>query len=59
MDGRRPGAGNYDFLSLLRQLRESRYRGWVSVEVFDFEPDGETVARESAEFLRKLEQKLT
>lgn len=59
MDGRRPGAADYDFLSVLRQLRSSRYNGWVSVEVFEFKPDGETVARRSAEFLHNLENRLT
>lgn len=58
MDGKRPGAGDYDFRSLLRQLHQSNYREWVSVEVFDFKPDGETVARESAAFLRDLEKNL-
>ena len=56
LDGKRPGAGDFDFRSLLRQLHDSKYRGWVSVEVFDFKPDGETVARESAKFIRDLEK---
>jgi sugar phosphate isomerase/epimerase len=52
MDGRRPGAGNYPFATLLQALQRLRYSGWLSVEVFDFKPDGETVARLSREFLR-------
>lgn len=58
LDGQRPGAGDYDFRSLLRQLKDSGYRGWISVEVFDFKPDGETVARESARFIKDLERSL-
>ncbi len=58
MDGRRPGAGDYPFLEVLRALREVRFRHWVSVEVFDFKPDGETVARQAREFLRDLERRL-
>jgi sugar phosphate isomerase/epimerase len=53
MDGQRPGAGNFPFGLLLGELQRSGYRGWLSVEVFDFKPDGETVARLAAEYLRK------
>ncbi len=55
MDGRYPGAADFPFQNILRALKDTRYRGWLSVEVFDFKPDGETVARRSIEFLRKLE----
>lgn len=55
MDGRRPGAGNYPFAVVLRTLRELGYGGWLSVEVFDFRPDGFTVAREARDYLRTLE----
>jgi len=56
MDGRRPGAGNYPFSEVLRALKEVNYSNWISVEVFDFKPDGETVARQAREFLRRAEQ---
>lgn len=59
MDGGRPGSGTYDFRALLRQLRTSRYDGWLSVEVFDFKPDGVTVARQSADYIQDLEKDLT
>jgi hypothetical protein len=39
-----PGSGGYPFAAVLRRLKEVVYRGWVSVEVFDFRPDGFTVA---------------
>ncbi len=51
MDGRRPGADNFPFPLVLRTLRELGYQGWLSVEVFDFKPDGETVARLASEYL--------
>lgn len=54
MDGRRPGAGNFPFPLALRTLRELAYGGWYSVEVFDFKPDGETVARLASEYLHDL-----
>jgi sugar phosphate isomerase/epimerase len=54
MDGRYPGAGNYPFEPVLRALAGLRYDGWLSVEVFNFKPDGETVARSAATFLRRI-----
>jgi sugar phosphate isomerase/epimerase len=54
LDGRRPGAGHYPFGIVLNCLREVDYRDWISVEVFDFKPDGETVARLSREYLRRV-----
>jgi len=52
MDGRRPGTGNYDFRSLFRTLDRLGYRGWISLEVFDFKPDADTVALESIKYLK-------
>jgi D-psicose/D-tagatose/L-ribulose 3-epimerase len=54
MDGRRPGAADYPFEIVMRALRQGGYRHWISVEVFDFKPDGETVARQALEFLRHV-----
>lgn len=36
MDGREPGMGDYNFAPLLETFLEIRYRGWISVEAFDF-----------------------
>jgi sugar phosphate isomerase/epimerase len=52
MDGRRPGTGDYDFRTLFRTLDRLGYRGWISLEVFDFKPDPETVAIESIKYLK-------
>jgi len=56
MDGQRPGTGKFPFASILRTLEELDYPGWLSVEVFDFKPDGETAAREALQFLRSSEK---
>jgi len=55
LDGRYPGSGAFPFEPVLRALRDADYGGWLSVEVFDFKPDGETVARRAAEFVRGIE----
>ena len=58
VDGRHPGTGDLDFERLLRFLRNQDYRGWVSLEVFDFRAGGERIARESISFLQEIESKL-
>ncbi len=58
MDGRHPGTGHTDFLPVLRVLREKKYRGWVSLEVFDFQMGAERIGREAMDYLRALEPRL-
>ena len=57
-DGRHPGTGDFPFEALLASLRKASYRGWLSLEVFNFEAGGARIARETAEFIRKLERDL-
>jgi sugar phosphate isomerase/epimerase len=53
MDGShpRPGGG-HDFKPVLQVLKNRGYRGWVSMEVFDFQPGAERILAEAGAYLR-------
>jgi D-psicose/D-tagatose/L-ribulose 3-epimerase len=54
MDGRHCGTGDYDFAPVLTTLARLRYRGWISLEAFDFTPGAERLAAESLRHLEKV-----
>lgn len=55
---RGPGFGKTDFVPIFQALKDVNYSGWVSVEVFDYSPDPETLSRESIRYMKECESKL-
>jgi sugar phosphate isomerase/epimerase len=47
-----PGFGDLDFVPIMGALLDIRFGGWVSVEVFDYSPGVERLARESIEHMQ-------
>ena len=60
MDGTYLGTGDAveTFPAALRVFRDRGYDGWISLEVFDFEPGAELIATQSMEALRQMEAAL-
>ena len=50
--------GEVNFLPIMQALKDTGYDGWVSVEVFDYEPGIEALASESITHLKKIESQL-
>lgn len=47
-----PGMGETDFLPIMKALKDVQYSGYVSIEVFDYTPDPETIALEGLAHLK-------
>jgi len=47
-----PGMGDVDYGPITEAIRDIGYDKWLSVEVFKYDPDAETIARKSIEYLR-------
>lgn len=49
-----PGMGDKDFRPIIAALKDAGFDGYLSVEVFDFSPGPDEIARRSAEYLRHI-----
>ena len=49
-----PGMGKTNFAPIFQALQEVEYDGWVSVEVFDYSPGCEHIARTSYEYMQSV-----
>lgn len=49
-----PGMGRLEFRPIRDALQEAGYRGYLSVEAFDFSPGPDRIARESLRYLREV-----
>lgn len=51
---RGPGMGEVDFVPIFEALDEINYDGWVSVEVFDYEPGVDSLAGDSIRYMQQI-----
>lgn len=51
---RGPGFGDLEFAPIIKALRDRAFSGYVSVEVFNFDPDPQTIAARSIGYLRGI-----
>jgi D-psicose/D-tagatose/L-ribulose 3-epimerase len=58
-NGSGPGFGETNFTPILKTLLKNGYKGYISFEVFSFEPDPQTIASYSIGYLKGILESLT
>ncbi len=49
-----PGMGEVDYAPIAQAVHDIGYDKWLSVEVFKYDPDPETIAQKSVDYLRRF-----
>jgi len=49
-----PGMGDLDFGGIFAALKDVAYDGWVSVEVFKYEPSPQEIAKQSIDYMQRF-----
>ena len=49
-----PGMGETDYHPILKALLDVGYDGWISVEVFDYSPGAEKIAKKSLNYMKQI-----
>lgn len=49
-----PGMGEVDYAPIAEAIKDVGWDQWLSVEVFKYDPDPETIARKSIDYLRRF-----
>lgn len=49
-----PGMGETDFHPIFQALLDVDYQGWISVEVFDYSPGAEKIAKKSFDYMQQV-----
>ncbi len=49
-----PGMGDLDYTPIIEAIQDIGWDKWLSVEVFKYDPDPETIARRSIEYLKSF-----
>lgn len=53
-----PGMGEVEFDPIFKALKDIDYQGWVSVEVFRYEPGIEKICEDSIRYMREVEARV-
>ena len=49
-----PGMGDTDYHPILQALVDVDYQGWISVEVFDYSPGAQKIAKKSLDYMKRV-----